>query len=112
MAAGLSPVLTVGAVPEAARRRLLSGAMANTNWSVSYPVDPAIGPNIPFPLGGKLVASLASALYDAPINEWTFEVRGEPVESYDEFQRLINEAESIDYAEFTARANGIVVASS
>ncbi|WP_329564773.1 hypothetical protein [Kitasatospora sp. NBC_01266] len=86
--------------------------MANTNWSVRYPVDPAIGPNTPIPLGGKLLGTLHAALSDAPIEAWEFEVRGEAVESFDDFQRLINEAESVQYGEFVARANGIVVESS
>jgi len=82
------------------------------NDAKGYPVDPAISPNGPLPRGGKLLGSLPAALADAPIEAWSFEVRGKAVESFDEFQRLIHEAESIQYGEFVARANGIVVESS
>lgn len=85
--------------------------MAINSWSVLTPADPALGPNTPIPVGAKVVSSLSAALHGTPLKDWSFEVRGEPVENFDEFQRLLNEAEGIGYADFVARANGTVVES-
>ncbi len=90
-------------------RQLVSDAMANTNWSVAYPVEAVPGINGQLPLGGKLVHSLSTALADAPIEAWSFEVRGDVVASLAEFEKLIEEATEIHSGEFVARANGIVV---
>lgn len=47
--------------------RLLSDGAANANWSVRYPADPAISPDGPITLGGRLLGSLPAALADAPV---------------------------------------------
>ncbi|MEY9874635.1 hypothetical protein ABH931_004135 [Streptacidiphilus sp. MAP12-33] len=86
--------------------------MANSNWSVRYTnVDVAIDPNAPVPLGGKLVSSLTSAMADASASQWIFEIDGEPVATFEEFQRLYVEAPTVGPAEFIARAPGVVVES-
>ncbi|WP_344462724.1 hypothetical protein [Kitasatospora kazusensis] len=59
-----------------------------------------------------MLGSLHAALADKPIEEWSFEARGEKLENFEEFQRLIHEAESISYGDFVARADGITVESS
>ncbi|WEP00715.1 hypothetical protein A6P39_044200 (plasmid) [Streptomyces sp. FXJ1.172] len=83
--------------------------MAHTHWAVEYPVDPSASPT---PVGGKLLISLEAALADAPLDEWAYEVAGEPVEGYQEFRKRLDAAASISEGEFVARANGIVVRSS
>ncbi|GAX58539.1 hypothetical protein [Streptomyces olivochromogenes] len=47
----------------------------------------------------------------AAFDEWAFEVEGEPVASYQEFQQRLDLAASIHEGEFAARTNGIVVRS-
>ncbi len=89
--------------------QVVSDAMAISNWTVTYPVNPAVGPNDRLPLGAKMVSSLSAALDGVPVEAWAFEVGGETVESLAEFQRLFNQAESASLGEFVARANGIVV---
>ncbi|MFF5303499.1 hypothetical protein ACFY5F_29500 [Streptomyces sp. NPDC013161] len=82
--------------------------MEHTNWAVEYPVDPSASPT---PLGGKIVGSLQAALIDAPLDEWAYEVDGEPVADHQEFQKRLDAAASIREGQFTARANGILVQS-
>ena len=82
--------------------------MAHTNWAVEYPVDPSASPT---PIGAKLLGNLQAALVDAPVDEWAFEVDGEPVGGYQEFHKRLDAAASIREGEFVARAGGIVVRS-
>lgn len=82
--------------------------MAHTRWSVEYPVDPSASPT---PFGAKLVSNLQAALIDAPVDEWAYEVDGEPVEDFQEFQKRLDAAASVRAGEFVARVNGIVVSS-
>ncbi|MFF6961695.1 MULTISPECIES: hypothetical protein [unclassified Streptomyces] len=56
--------------------------MAHTNWSVEYPVDPAASLTGPIPVGAKLLSSLTAALSEAPLDQWAFEIDGEPVDGY------------------------------
>ncbi|CCK32886.1 hypothetical protein BN159_p5 (plasmid) [Streptomyces davaonensis JCM 4913] len=83
-------------------------AMAHTRWSVEYPVDPSASPT---PIGAKLLTNLQAALIDAPVEEWAYEVDGEPVEDFQEFQKRLAAAASVRAGEFVARVNGIVVSS-
>ncbi|WP_327321107.1 hypothetical protein OG735_00250 [Streptomyces sp. NBC_01210] len=82
--------------------------MAHTNWAVEYPVDPSASPT---PVGAKLLTSLEAALADTSLDEWAYEVAGEPVEGYQEFQKRLGAAARISEGEFVARVNGIVVRS-
>ncbi|GAA2477360.1 hypothetical protein ACOZGD_22655 [Streptomyces murinus] len=82
--------------------------MAYTRWSVEYPVDPSASPT---PVAAKLLADLQTALHDAPLDEWAYEVGGEAVADYQEFKKRLDEAARIREGEFVARTNGIVVRS-
>ncbi|MEU1520436.1 hypothetical protein ABZ490_51505 [Streptomyces sp. NPDC005811] len=82
--------------------------MAHTRWSVEYPVDPSASPT---PLGAKLVSNLQAALIDASVEEWAYEVDGEPVDDFQEFQKRLDATTSVRAGEFVARVNGIVVSS-
>lgn len=83
-------------------------AMAHTKWAVEYPVDPSATRT---PLGAKLLTTLQAALIDAPVDEWAYEVDGEPVKDFQEFQQRLDAAPSVRAGEFVARVNGIVVSS-
>ncbi|MGW2683618.1 hypothetical protein ACWC6I_10750 [Streptomyces sp. NPDC001414] len=82
--------------------------MAHTRWSVEYPVDPSASPT---PIGAKLLTNLQAALIDAPVDEWAYEVDGEPVEDFQEFQKRLDTTANVRAGEFVARVNGIVVSS-
>jgi hypothetical protein len=86
--------------------------MANPTWAVEYPVDlSAVSAGGRLPVAAKLLRSLQAALNDAPVDEWTFEVDGEPVEGYAQFQERLAAAAGVQEGEFVARARGIVVRS-
>lgn len=51
------------------------------------------------------------ALIDAPVDEWAYEVDGEPVEDFQEFQKRLDAAVNVRAGEFVARVNGIIVSS-
>jgi hypothetical protein len=82
--------------------------MTHTRWAVEYPVDPSTPRT---PIGAKLLTNLQAALIDAPVDEWAYEVDGEPVEDFQEFQKRLDAATSVRAGEFVARVNGIVVSS-
>lgn len=85
--------------------------MAATNWAVRKTVDPALKPGQPIPVGAKIVGDLRAALADAPAEDWRLFARGQEVSSIAEFQKLVDEAESIEPGEYWAQANGITVES-
>ncbi|MFF4961411.1 hypothetical protein [Streptomyces sp. NPDC001222] len=64
--------------------------MAHTNWAVEYPFDRprlrSLSESRPF---------WRNALRDARVDEWAYEVDGEPEEDYQEFKRRLDEAASI-----------------
>ncbi|MET8724066.1 hypothetical protein [Streptomyces misionensis] len=105
-AVGNRPAPSVGATgawaPTSVQR------MGNTTWAVEYPVDPSASPT---PVGAKLLATLEAALRDAPLDEWAYEVDGEPVEDFQEFKKRIDAAAGAREGQFVARANGITVRS-
>jgi len=85
--------------------------MAHVNWAVEYPADPSAAASGRLPVGAKLLSSLLAALVDAPIDDWAFEVGGEPVDSYEAFQERLDAATDVGEGEFIARTGGIVVRS-
>lgn len=86
--------------------------MVNPNWAVEYPVDPsAVSAGGRLPVGVKVLSGLQAALNDAPVEEWAFEVDGEAVDGYAQFQERLAAAVSVREGEFIARARGIVVRS-
>ncbi|MET8724064.1 hypothetical protein [Streptomyces misionensis] len=58
-----------------------------------------------------MFTNLQVALADAPVEEWAYEVDGEPVEDFREFQTRLDAEANVRAGQFVARVNGIVVSS-
>lgn len=52
---------------------------------------------------------LEAALVDAPLDEWAYEVGGEPVVDHQEFPKRLDAVASISAGEFAACAKGVLV---